>query len=151
LAQKVKSTPGTSSGSPQKASDVEIAVFGSRAHLEKQALATRKWYRNFLMKGFHLVVLLTAGPGIRDTQCGFKMFTRAAARKLFTNIRLKRWCFDVELVYLCKHLRIPMVEVSVNWIEIPGSKVRMTSIMHMVFELLLIKVGYGLGIWKIYT
>ena len=44
-----------------------------------------------------------------------------------------------------------MVEVSVNWIEIPGSKVRMTSIMHMVFELLLIKVGYGLGIWKIYT
>ncbi|KAJ8620758.1 hypothetical protein MRB53_029287 [Persea americana] len=46
--------------------------------------------KNFLMKGFHLVVLLTAGPGIRDTQCGFKMFTRAAARKLFTNIRLKR-------------------------------------------------------------
>jgi len=103
------------------------------------------------MKGFHLVVLLTAGPGIKDTQCGFKMFTRAAARKLFTNIRLKRWCFDVELVYLCKCLRIPMVEVSVNWTEIPGSKVRMTSIIHMVFELLLIKVGYGLGIWKIYS
>jgi dolichyl-phosphate beta-glucosyltransferase len=93
LAQKVKSTSGTSSSSPQKASDVEIAVFGSRAHLEKQALATRKWYRNFLMKGFHLVVLLTAGPGIRDTQCGFKMFTRASARKLFTNIRLKRYGF----------------------------------------------------------
>jgi dolichyl-phosphate beta-glucosyltransferase len=71
LAQKVKSTSGTSSSSPQKASDVEIAVFGSRAHLEKQALATRKWYRNFLMKGFHLVVLLTAGPGIRDTQVCF--------------------------------------------------------------------------------
>lgn len=79
----------------------------------------RKWYRNFLMKGFHVVVLLAAGPGVRDTQvivvwkfcilinldlldfyyhevwhlwqCGFKMFTRAAARKLFTNIRLKRY------------------------------------------------------------
>ncbi|TVU02955.1 hypothetical protein EJB05_51500, partial [Eragrostis curvula] len=151
LAKEVKPSPGASTSSSQKLSDVEIAVFGSRAHLEKQALATRKWYRNFLMKGFHLVVLLTAGPGIKDTQCGFKMFTRAAARKLFTNIRLKRWCFDVEIVYLCKHLRIPMVEVSVTWTEIPGSKVRMTSIMHMVFELLLIKVGYGLGIWKIYS
>ncbi|KAF7061960.1 hypothetical protein CFC21_068611, partial [Triticum aestivum] len=140
-----------SASSSQRLSDVEIAVFGSRAHLEKQALATRKWYRNFLMKGFHLVVLLTAGPGIRDTQCGFKMFTRSAARKLFTNIRLKRWCFDVEIVYLCKHLRIPMAEVSVSWTEIPGSKVRMTSILHMVFELLLIRVGYGLGIWKIYS
>jgi dolichyl-phosphate beta-glucosyltransferase len=65
--------------------------------------------------------------------------------------RVTRWCFDVELVYLCKHLRIPMAEVSVNWTEIPGSKVRMTSILHMVFELLLIKVGYGLSIWKIYS
>lgn len=31
-------------------------------------MSQRKWHRNFLMKGFHLVVLLTAGPGIRDTQ-----------------------------------------------------------------------------------
>lgn len=132
-------------------SDTAVVAFGSRAHLEKKALATRKWYRNFLMKGFHLVVLMTAGPGIRDTQCGFKMFTRAAARKLFTNIHLKRWCFDVELVYLSKCLKIPMVEVSVNWSEIPGSKVRLTSIMHMLFELILIRLGYGLGIWKIHT
>ncbi|RAL51249.1 hypothetical protein DM860_010751 [Cuscuta australis] len=104
-------------------SDVSVVAFGSRAHLEEKALATRKWYRNFLMKGFHIVVLLAAGPGIRDTQCGFKMFTRAAARKLFPNIRLKRWCFDVEIVYICKRLGVPIVEVSVNWTEIPGSKV----------------------------
>lgn len=36
----------------------------------------RKWYRNFLMKGFHLVVLLTAGPGIRDTQVCFANISR---------------------------------------------------------------------------
>ncbi|KAI0519164.1 hypothetical protein KFK09_006606 [Dendrobium nobile] len=146
-----KSLAESSNDIRPKLSDIEVSVFGSRAHLEKQALATRKWYRNFLMKGFHLVVLFTAGPGIRDTQCGFKMFTRAAAKKLFTNIRLKRWCFDVEIVYLCKRLNIPMIEVSVNWTEIPGSKVRLTSIAHMLFELTLIRLGYGLGIWKIYT
>nr|CCI55455.1 PH01B001E05.11 [Phyllostachys edulis] len=119
LAKKVESSPAASanSGSSQKLSDVEIAVFGSCAHLEKQALATRKWYRNVLMKGFHLVVLLTAGPGIRDTQCGFKMFTRAAARKLFTKIRLKRWCFDVELVY---HLKIEP-RISRSWTSLPGT------------------------------
>ncbi|KAG1365779.1 dolichyl-phosphate beta-glucosyltransferase [Cocos nucifera] len=151
MNKELNSSAATPNGLSLKLSDIEVAAFGSRAHLEKQALATRKWYRNFLMKGFHLVVLLTAGPGIRDTQCGFKMFTRAAARKLFTNIRLKRWCFDVELVYLCKHLGIPMVEVSVTWSEIPGSKVRLTSIIHMLFELILIRLGYGLGIWKIHT
>ncbi|XP_043698437.1 dolichyl-phosphate beta-glucosyltransferase isoform X2 [Telopea speciosissima] len=111
----------------------------------------RKWYRNFLMKGFHIVVLLTAGPGIRDTQCGFKMFTRAAARKLFTNIHLKRWCFDVELVYLCKHFCIPIIEISVNWSEIPGSKVNPLSIPNMLWELGLMSVGYRTGMWKIST
>eukprot|EP00258_Populus_trichocarpa_P046173 XP_024462192.1 dolichyl-phosphate beta-glucosyltransferase isoform X4 [Populus trichocarpa] len=58
----------TSSDSSFRISDIPLAAFGSRAHLEEKALATRKWYRNFLMKGFHLVVLLTAGSGIRDTQ-----------------------------------------------------------------------------------
>ncbi|CAH9091259.1 unnamed protein product [Cuscuta epithymum] len=109
----------------------------------------RKWYRNFLMKGFHIVVLLAAGPGIRDTQCGFKMFTRAAARKLFPNIRLKRWCFDVELVYICKRLGVPIVEVCVNWTEIPGSKVNLLSIPNMLWELAIMSLGYRSGQWKI--
>ncbi|KAF8395120.1 hypothetical protein HHK36_019061 [Tetracentron sinense] len=137
------------SDSSSRISDIPIAAFGSRAHLEEKALATRKWYRNFLMKGFHVVVLLTAGPGIRDSQCGFKMFTRAAARKLFTNIRLKRWCFDVELVYLCKRFGIPMIETSVNWSEIPGSKVNLLSIPNMLWELALMSVGYRSHMWKI--
>lgn len=142
---------GDSSGSDPsfRISDTPVVVFGSRAHLEEKALATRKWYRNFLMKGFHLVVLLAAGPGVRDTQCGFKMFTRAAARKLFSNVRLKRWCFDVELVFLCKWFRIPISEISVNWSEIPGSKVNLLSIPNMVWELLLMSVGYRIGIWRI--
>lgn len=130
-------------------SDIPVAVFGSRAHLEEKALATRKWYRNFLMKGFHLVVLMAAGPGIRDTQCGFKMFTRAAARKLFSNVRLKRWCFDVELVFLCKWFRIPVSEISVNWSEIPGSKVNLLSIPNMLWELVLMSVGYRTGMWRV--
>uniref|UniRef100_A0A453M9R7 Dolichyl-phosphate beta-glucosyltransferase n=1 Tax=Aegilops tauschii subsp. strangulata TaxID=200361 RepID=A0A453M9R7_AEGTS len=107
-------------------------------------------YLRFLLLWRHAIYSLHLLDYYKS-QCGFKMFTRSAARKLFTNIRLKRWCFDVEIVYLCKHLRIPMAEVSVSWTEIPGSKVRMTSILHMVFELLLIRVGYGLGIWKIYS
>ncbi|XP_022139123.1 dolichyl-phosphate beta-glucosyltransferase-like [Momordica charantia] len=140
-----------SNGSSFRISDIPVAAFGSRAHLEEKALATRKLYRNFLMKGFHLVVLLTAGPGIRDTQCGFKMFTRSAARKLFTNIRLKRWCFDVEIVYLCKRFRIPMVEISVNWSEIPGSKVNPLSIPNMLWELALMSMGYRTGMWRVDT
>lgn len=139
------------SDSSEGIADIPIVAFGSRAHLEKKALATRKWYRNFLMKSFHVVVLLAAGPGVRDTQCGFKMFSRAAARKLFTNIRLKRWCFDMELVYLCKYFHIPILEISVNWSEIPGSKLNPLSILNMLWELALMSLGYRIGIWNITT
>ncbi len=48
-------------------------VVGSRAHLEKQAMAKRNRLRNFLTKGFHFLVLLVAGGAVRDTQCGFKV------------------------------------------------------------------------------
>jgi dolichyl-phosphate beta-glucosyltransferase len=156
-AQILQSVRGRQSSSKQNSTSkvdigcVPAVAFGSRAHLEKQALATRKWYRNFLMKAFHLCVLLVAGPGVRDTQCGFKMFTRSAAQLLFSNLRLKRWCFDVELVYLCKRLRIPVSEVSVTWAEIPGSKVRFFSFVHMLLELVLVRLGYGFHIWKIHT
>ncbi|GJP33188.1 hypothetical protein CLOM_g17747 [Closterium sp. NIES-68] len=130
--------------------DASLVAFGSRAHLQKKALVTRKWYRNVLMYGFYFAVLLaTGGTGVRDTQCGFKMFTRSAARKLFRNQRLNRWTFDVELLYLCKKLHIRVAEVAVAWTEIPGSKLRPTSIFHMLFELALIRTGYGLGVWKI--
>ncbi|XP_073114674.1 uncharacterized protein [Elaeis guineensis] len=70
LAEKDKDNLSAAmpNGLSLKLSDIEVAAFGSCARLEKQALATRKWYRNLLMKGFHLIVLLTAGPGIHDTQ-----------------------------------------------------------------------------------
>lgn len=60
---------------------VAMAV-GSRAHLEADALARRHWFRNFLMRGFHLLVMFVAGGAVRDTQCGFKVCLLLHARRL---------------------------------------------------------------------
>ena len=38
-----------------------------------QAAVTRHPLRNFLMHGFHVLVMLVVGGAIRDTQCGFKV------------------------------------------------------------------------------
>jgi dolichyl-phosphate beta-glucosyltransferase len=44
------------------------------------------------MYGFHLYVMFVGGiHDIRDTQCGFKLFSRRAARLLFPNMRIERW------------------------------------------------------------
>ncbi len=60
---------------------------------------------------------------------------------IFCNQRLQRWCFDVELLFLAGQLGVPVAEVAVPWTEMPGSKIRLTSILHMASELLTMKVG----------
>lgn len=125
-------------------------VLGSRAHLQDKAMAKRTAVRNFLMHGFHALVTLVVGNTIRDTQCGFKLMTRKAAQMIVPQQRLQRWAFDVELVKLAQTLQVPMSEEQVVWTEIPGSKVRITSIAHIAFELALIKLGYDvLGTWGV--
>jgi dolichyl-phosphate beta-glucosyltransferase len=67
------------------------AVFGSRAHLEEESSASRSKMRTFLMHSFHFFVKILCSPRIKDTQCGFKLFTRSGAALLFTNLHLRRW------------------------------------------------------------
>lgn len=42
----------------------------------------RSFFRAVLMVGFHLMVYIFAVKSVHDTQCGFKLFTRAAAAKV---------------------------------------------------------------------
>ena len=122
---------------------------GSRAHMQDEATATRTFLRNFLMHGFHLLCMLVVGPRIRDTQCGFKAFTRAAARQIFPGQRLQRWSFDLEVIYLAQRAGVPVREVGVNWEEKDGSKLKVNSMVHMGFEVFLLLVCYRItGLWK---
>ncbi|GMF65061.1 unnamed protein product [Phytophthora lilii] len=84
----------------QAAGSNGVVVCGSRAHLEEQAIAKRNPLRNLLMHGFHLIVSTLCIKNVRDTQCGFKLFDRKAARMLFAPMHIERWAFDVELLYL---------------------------------------------------
>lgn len=67
------------------------AVFGSRAHLEETSSAQRSRIRTLLMHAFHFFVKKLCSAQIKDTQCGFKLFTRPAVVKLFSNLHLRRW------------------------------------------------------------
>lgn len=78
-----------------------------------------------------------------------QLFTRRSARILFQNMRLQRWCFDVELVYLAHRLQIPIAEENVTWHEIAGSKIRFWSIASMAFDLFIVKTAYLSGAWSV--
>ncbi|CAH2244645.1 dolichyl-phosphate beta-glucosyltransferase [Pararge aegeria] len=135
---------------PHETSTSEAIVIGSRAHLEKESLATRSLFRNILMYGFHFLVWLFTVKGIKDTQCGFKLFTRKAADICFQSLHVNRWAFDVELLYIAQKLNIPISEIPIRWTEIEGSKVTpIISWIQMGCDLGLIWLRYQIGAWKI--
>lgn len=130
-------------------------VVGSRAHLAEKSIASRAFYRTILMKGFHFLVTILCTKNIEDTQCGFKLFTNQAAKILFRNLHLRRWAFDIELIYQAEALGIQMKEISVNWREVEGSKliqskadVVITSIT-MARDMLAVRLAYLFGLWKL--
>ncbi|XP_063300935.1 dolichyl-phosphate beta-glucosyltransferase [Pelobates fuscus] len=125
---------------------------GSRAHLEQESIAKRSMFRTFLMHGFHFLVWFLCVRGVRDTQCGFKLFTREAALRTFSALHVDRWAFDVELLYIAQCLKIPVAEVAVNWTEIEGSKlVPFWSWLQMGRDLLFIRLRYLSRAWTIDT
>lgn len=128
----------------------DAIVIGSRAHMEKDAIASRSFFRTILMHGFHFLVWLFAVKQIRDTQCGFKLLTRSAARLIFQIMHVERWAFDVELLYIAQSYGMPIDEIAVNWTEIEGSKVTpVWSWIQMGRDLFLIWLKYATGAWKI--
>ena len=132
-----------------------IIFIHDRAHLSETSIATRSLMRTVLMRAFHLAVMLLCTTKIKDTQCGFKLFTRSTAMKIFSNIHIHRWAFDIEVIYIAESLGIPMAEVAVHWKEVEGSKliqskfdIVKTSAL-MARDLLCNRLCYLLGIWRL--
>jgi len=129
--------------------NVPGVVVGSRAHLVKsEAVVKRSLLRNVLMYGLHTVLRIVGVGHIRDTQCGFKLFSRSAAQRIFPAQHLPTWIFDVELLLLAKQLRIPVAEVPIEWHEVAGSKLNVvTASLQMLRDLLIVRANHLLGRW----
>jgi dolichyl-phosphate beta-glucosyltransferase len=69
------------------------------------------------------VMRVVTGLRFSDTQCGFKLFARDAARLIFTRQQLDGFSFDVEDLFIARVLGIPATEVAVRWNNVEGTKV----------------------------
>jgi dolichyl-phosphate beta-glucosyltransferase len=99
----------------------DIAV-GSRAIAGAEEI-NRSPLRRLLSIGLRTIVRYGLRIGVCDTQCGFKLFTSAAAQRLHMAQTLKGFSFDLEILYLAARLGYEVAEVPVVWVDAPGSKV----------------------------
>jgi dolichyl-phosphate beta-glucosyltransferase len=100
----------------------EIAI-GSRDVAGSRLERHQSWFRELGGKGFNRLVRMVAVPGIHDTQCGFKLFTRGAAQNIFSLCQVDNFSFDIEALYLGRQLGYRVAEVPVRWKHMDGSKV----------------------------
>ena len=98
-------------------------VVGSRA-VERRLVETRQpRHRDFMGRTFNIMLRFLRLTGIRDTQCGFKLFPGELARALSEVQRLDGFAFDVELLLLIDSWGLELNEVGVRWSHIEASRV----------------------------
>ena len=79
-------------------------------------------------------------PGFIDTQCGAKMFRRDSAQKIFPLVRISRFAFDVEVLFLAHLFRYQVKEMPVKWYYSSNTRVRpVIDGIKMLWDLLLIR------------
>ncbi|KAI8310079.1 hypothetical protein K4K61_001042 [Colletotrichum sp. SAR11_59] len=145
-------------------------AIGSRAHLVgSEAVVKRSALRNFLMRSFHLVLMILTPPAtsrLRDTQCGFKLFTRAALPHIVPYMHTEGWIFDIEMLLLAESAPpapvigedgsvigtspgIHVAEVPVDWHEVPGSKLSVISdSIKMAIGLAVLRGSWMMGVYR---
>jgi dolichyl-phosphate beta-glucosyltransferase len=104
------------------AAGAPVAI-GSRALDEALVKERQPFFRQAMGKLFNRLVRLVAVPGIRDTQCGFKLFTQEAAREIFSRTKVDRFAYDVEALLLARQLGYAIAEVPVLWFNSADSRV----------------------------
>jgi dolichyl-phosphate beta-glucosyltransferase len=107
------------------AEGADLAI-GSRAIRASGVEVRAKLYRRLIGRTFHFLVDRLADGGVKDTQCGFKLFPSRVAQDLFSRMRMNGFSFDVEVLVMARRRGYRVAEVPVNWTHQPGSKVRLT-------------------------
>jgi dolichyl-phosphate beta-glucosyltransferase len=119
-----------------------IAI-GSRAMTGSHLVVRQPPLRELIGRCFNLAVRFLAVPGIHDTQCGFKLFTRAAARDIFAHLTVDHWCFDVEALLVARKMEYRVAEVPVTWVNEANTKVNvLRDFARTVLDLLRIRTRW---------
>jgi dolichyl-phosphate beta-glucosyltransferase len=119
-------------------------VIGSRALKGADIRIKQPFYRAFIGKTFNKIARLLTVKGIKDTQCGFKLFKNC--RDIFKKQTIDGFGFDVELLFISQKRGLKIKELPITWLNAEGSKVSaFKDSCKMFYDLLKIRFNSILG------
>ncbi len=73
------------------------------------------WYRIIMEKAFRMIrTMIINNYKVKDTQCGFKVFKREIAMKIFPIATIKRFAFDAEIIFISKRFKAKIKELPIT-------------------------------------
>lgn len=114
-------------------------VIGSRDIPGAKLEPPQPWYRRILGDAGNLFIQLMLLKGIKDTQCGFKAFSREATEAIFPHLTISGWGFDVEILTLARYYDFSITEIPVLWVNNTLSHVKPTAYISVLLEVVKIK------------
>jgi glycosyltransferase involved in cell wall biosynthesis len=127
----------------------DVAI-GSRWLDPSLQFQRQSWKRQALSRLYNLFLRTILLFPYRDTQCGFKAFTRDAAARIFPLQHINRWGFDPEILYIAHRLRLKVAEVPVAWGHDDGSRLNVwRDGMRMGWDALRIRAYSLLGKYRV--
>ncbi|GGQ67630.1 bifunctional glycosyltransferase family 2/GtrA family protein [Couchioplanes azureus] len=98
----------------------DLAI-GSR--LARGSRVVRGAKREFISRGYNLILRGTLSARFSDAQCGFKAIRADVAGRLLPMVEDTGWFFDTEMLVLAERAGLRIHEVPVDWVDDPDSRV----------------------------
>jgi len=113
----------------------DTIYIGSREH--KDSVIKNQGDRKVAGNIFNLIVRTLTPLKMKDTQCGFKLYPAALAKKYFTALQTYGWAHDVEILYRAQLDNNKVVEMPLEWNAVDGSKIKVfRDGVNMIIEVL---------------
>lgn len=111
---------------------------GSRFLSKSKIVIPRKWYRSlfsFLFRKF--ISIYSRIPGrLTDTQCGFKLYKKEVAHKLYKKCKTRGFMFDIEIILLARKYGFTICEFPIEWTTDYDSRIQLSkTFFRMIREL----------------
>lgn len=121
-------------------------LIGSKKKPGAKTEAGRGWLRSLVGFGHTLIASLVLGVFVWDFQGGFKIFSKRFIEEVFPQLKIGRWGFDMEVIFLAKKLGYRTIELPVTWRPIETSRVHLlTDSLRALREMAAIKLAWLKG------
>lgn len=123
----------------------EHVLIGSRGMKQSNIKKRQPKWKEFIGNlGNWLIQHLLGLHGIKDTQCGFKVFSQEAVGRIIPQVKAICWGGDFEILVLAKKIGYKIIEIPVTWTDSGQSTVNVRGYLLALKELFQVK-------WRLVT